>query len=177
MAVMTDEPKKKMSPDQFLWIQNMLETADAMDEPQYTPMDAPFEIIDEKRDIAPFSLLANDKKELFTIRKPVRDITLEEVYTNVQKALSNITIEDYEHFKRETKDLPSTLHIANERIGFASYLFAIAQTTGYVALAILKSPHAKGKAITQAVEITTKFFKLCTAITDNAYADKEKNQQ
>lgn len=174
---MTEKPKKKMNIDQFLWMQNIMDTADAMDEPEYTPMDAPFEIVDEKRDIAPFSLLAPDKKELFTIHKPVRDITLEEVYTNVKKALSNITLEDYEHFKQETADLPSSLRTADradERLGFASYLFAIAQTTGYVALAILKSPHPKGTAITQAVEITTKFFKLCTAITDKAYADKRK---
>ena len=177
---MTEKPKKKMNVDQFLWMQNMMDTADAMDEPEYTPMDAPFEIIDEKREIAPFFLLAPEKKEFFTIHKPVRDITLEEVYTNVKKALSHITLEDYEHFKRETKDLPSSLHIADiadERLGFASYLFAIAQTTGYVALAILKSPHPKGTAITQAVEITTKFFKLCTAITDKTYANKEKRQR
>jgi hypothetical protein len=174
---MTEKPKKKMNVDQFLWMQNMMDTADAMDEPEYTPMDAPFEIVDEKREIAPFSLLAPEKKELFTIHKPVRDITLEEVYTNAKKALSNITLEDYEHFKQETADLPSSLHMEIERLGFASYLFAIAQTTGYVALAILKSPHPKGTAITQAVEITTKFFKLCTAVTDKTYANKEKIPQ
>jgi hypothetical protein len=173
---MTEKPKK-MKVDQFLWMQNMMDTADAMDEPEYTPMDAPFEIVDEKREIAPFSLLAPEKKELFTIHKPVRAITLEEVYTNVKKALSNITIEDYEHFQRETADLPSSLHMEIERLGFASYLFAIAQTTGYVALAILKSPHPKGTAITQAVEVTAKFYKLCTAITDKAYANKGKRQR
>ena len=64
---MTEKPKKKMKVDRFLWMQNMMDTADAMDEPEYTPMDAPFEIVDEKREIAPFSLLAPDKKELFTI--------------------------------------------------------------------------------------------------------------
>jgi hypothetical protein len=169
----------KEKTDKLIWGQDLKKAADAMDEPQYTPRDEPFEIVDGKRDIVPFSLLANDKKELFTIHKPVRDITLEELYTNAQKALSNITLEDYEHYKRETADLPNSffLHIGNERSGFASYLFAIAQTTGYVALAILKNPYAKGTPITYAWKISGEFFKLCMAITDKIYADKEKRQR
>lgn len=176
---MTETPFSKEKTDQLIWGQDLKKAADAMDEPQYTPRDEPFEIVDGKRDIVPFSLLANDKKELFTIHKPVRDITLEELYTNAQKALSNITLEDYEHYKRETADLPNSffLHIGNERSGFASYLFAIAQTTGYVALAILKNPYAKGTPITYAWKISGEFFKLCMAITDKIYADKEKRQR
>lgn len=134
---------------------------------------APFEYVDG-HPINVFSLLAEKKKKLFNIDKPIQDIDENDILDTLIKAIASITIDDYRAFMQAVEPFKTSLEYSNDIIGLTNYLYTFAEQAGYYDLACIlnEKRHPEGTNV-QKMNYASMFaitmFSLCQKAAESKY--------
>lgn len=134
---------------------------------------APFEYVDG-HPISVFSLLAEKKKKLFNIDKPIKDIDENDILDTLIKAIGSITIDDYRAFMQTVEPFKTSLEYTNDIIGLTNYLYTFAEQAGYYDLACIlyenRHPETSNiKKMNYASMFAITVFSLCQKAAEKAY--------
>lgn len=139
---------------------------------------APFEYVDG-HPINVFSLLAEKKKKLFNIDKPIKDIDENDILDTLIMAIDSITIDDYRAFMQEVKPYKTSLEYTNDIIGLTNYLYTFAEQAGYYDLACIldekRHPEKnKIRKMNYASMFAITMFSLCQKAAEKIYQAKRE---
>lgn len=136
---------------------------------------APFEYVDG-HPISVFSLLADKKKKLFNIDKPIKDIVEDDILGALIKAVESITLDDYRQFMRAVDPYrgKTALEYANDIIGYTNYLYTAAEQAGYYDLACILNErrhpkNTKAQRINYASMFAITVFSICQKAASKNY--------
>jgi hypothetical protein len=134
---------------------------------------APFEYVDG-HPINVFSLLAERKKKLFNIDKPIQDIVEDDILDALIKAVDSITIDDYRAFMQDVKPYKTSLEYANDIIGYTNYLYTAAEQAGYYDLACILNErrhpkNTKAQRMNYASMFAITVFSICQKAASKNY--------
>ena len=153
-----------------------LKTSSVVNADKYTPVNVPRELLEnDGRQVSAFSLLAPKKRKLFTIDKPVRTITHDDILTSAEKALGAITYEDYKKFMTSIEGIKTTYNYEDTPLGYMLYLRMILDETGYLALSIIAYENTHANAgLSDTLEaydgFTGNALELCSTLAEKTYA-------